>query len=199
MPSFPGQWIRCAIHFGNLWHENGSCSLSRIGAVLVTVSNPSGPTGHIQLTGELYPHPAPNMKAGASQRVASVVQLPLVTVQTEITRLAGLKPKAVASPPPPYTDNTALQAFVRHVMQVADLKIGHHDSIGAVVANVRGIDPDDLVIVQLNQERLDIPVGRMSAINHGTDAAAAQQFDPFADQIGIALHDHPLHIPIRPD
>jgi hypothetical protein len=46
-----------------------------------------------------------------------------------------------------------LDAFVRHMTKVGAVQIGHHNAVGAVVANVSRVNPDDLVAVQFDQKR----------------------------------------------
>src|SRR5436190_22158093 len=41
-------------------------------------------------------------------------------------------------------------------------------------------------------------VGAMGGIDHGTDAAAADQLNALTDQALLALHDHPFDIAARP-
>ena len=46
-----------------------------------------------------------------------------------------------------------LKPLIRHVMQIDGIQIGHHDSVGAVIANIGDIDPNDLVAIQTHQQR----------------------------------------------
>src|SRR6185437_3407283 len=93
----------------------------------------------------------------------------------------------------------ALDPLVRHVAKVGFTQIGHHDAVGAVVANIAGIDPDDLVAIQLDQKGGNIAVGTMGRIDHGANAAAGDQLNALADQLRITVHDHPFYIAVRPN
>src|SRR5437868_2256852 len=99
----------------------------------------------------------------------------------------------------PNRGENPLKPLVGHMVQIAGIQIGHHNAVGAIVANVRGIDPNNLVVIQPHQERFDIAVVPMGSVDHGADTVDADQFDAFADEIGIALRDHPFLIAIRPD
>ena len=41
-----------------------------------------------------------------------------------------------------------LKPLVRHAVQIASIQIGHHDSVGTVVANIGGVDPNQLAGIQ---------------------------------------------------
>src|SRR5689334_6497981 len=82
-------------------------------------------------------------------------------------------------------------AFVGHVAKVRMIQVGHHDAIGTVVTNVTGVNPYDLVAVQLDQQRRDVAVGGMGGIEHGANPGTADQLNPLADQARVTFDNGP--------
>ncbi len=83
------------------------------------------------------------------------------------------------------------------MIEVAAIQAGHHNAIGAVVAHVAGVDPDQLAVIQPHQQSRDFVRRIEVGIDHGADARAGNQLHAFANH-GRAIHDHQARITIRP-
>jgi hypothetical protein len=87
---------------------------------------------------------------------------------------------------------TILQPLVGHMAKIIEPEIGHHHAVGMIEADILAVDPDQLVIVEMHQQRFDIAVGGMRGTDHRANMIAGDQFNALADRVGVALDDGPM-------